>query len=198
MCKITDENDNLLYFDEECKDPAIFSRLDNGTETTADMDGAFSYLKNKKENIKLYWKDGEQVKRYEGGTFYVKMLVDEYMLTKYIASNKDNQSWQTIVLTTETDRTGRYPFRGLGDKTTIYRTTSVGSSNPMVFVRSNIKLENIILDGSEITTTKNKVGSILHILDKGKLTVGSGTIIQNAVTNQQEGAAISITVMTDP
>ncbi|MBQ9064513.1 MAG: hypothetical protein IJ123_03605 [Blautia sp.] len=196
VCKITDDDGNLLFFDQEAKEPAIFSRLDNGSGS-ADLDGAFSYLKNTKNNTVLYWKDGDEVKRYTGNIFYVKMLVDDYQLTKYIETNANNSSWQTIVLTTETEKTvetvkdGQYPFRGYGDTTTIYRTTTLGNGKAMLYVKSNVRLENITIDGmSDSITATNNTGSIVSITNNGKFTAGNGATLQNSKTNQQRGTAI--------
>ena len=197
ICKITDDNGKLLYFDNEGKDPAVFERLDNGNNTAADEDGAFSYLKNSKNNIKLYRKKADGTyERYTGNSFCVKMLTDNYFLGKFIATNTNNSSWQTITFTTAGKNSileDGFPFRGNGDVAVITRTTSVGVKNPMIKSNVNLRIENIVLDGNGNVAPGSDYGPIIYEDKVGTtLTLGEGTILRNGKTTGERAGAVYI------
>ena len=193
ICKITDEAGNLLYFDQLATDPAVFGKLDNGS-ANADSNGAFSYLKNTRNNLKLYRADGS---RYgddaDENTFCVKMLVETYEASKYVTTNFGNLSWQTIILTTADSTDTLYPYAGTpGTCATIIRTSKVGNNN-LFNIMVNMELRNITLDGGSARADFTKSGNTRIVnMDPGTsasavLTIGKGAVLQNAHTTGDGG-----------
>ncbi|MBQ9521835.1 MAG: hypothetical protein IJR72_04610 [Oscillospiraceae bacterium] len=183
VCKITDADGNLLYFDENQADAAVFDHLDNyvnnGKITNTNPDAAFAFLRKSRSEIRnmLYYADGSH---YEGTDFCVKML-ESYKVSNYIGTNKDN-TWQHITFTTagKDDEDG-FPYRGEDSYATIVRATATGisTSNSLVTAKVSFTLENIILDGADIPT--NTEGSLFLIKDTDNTvtaTLGEHAIIR--------------------
>ena len=182
VCKITDGSGALLYVDQKGQYPAVFDALDTGT-TSAGTTTAFGMLKNTRANLKLYDKNGV---KYDGDTFYVKMLAEQYTASKYITTNNNNASWMKVILTTAgRDEEDGYSYRGrAGTVSTIVRGSGVGTGS-LLTGKVNLTLTDITLDGGAgngITSTPN--GGLLMVKDGANVTV---TIGKNAVLQNYKG-----------
>ncbi|MBO5572702.1 MAG: hypothetical protein J5947_00465 [Clostridium sp.] len=183
ICKITDGDENLLYLDQNHAYPAIFDALDNGS-VSADRVTAFGVLKNAKNNIKLYDENG---KLYSGNTYYVKMLVESYTVSKYVTTNKANESWEHIILTTASkDDDDGYPYTGkAGTTCTIYRGPGVdiGQNNSLMTAKVNMTLQDITLDGGSGNGLITGANGGLFMMKDGSnftLTIGKNAVLQNS------------------
>ena len=186
VCKVTDGEGNLLYFDETCRDPAVFDHLDNGT-ATADYNGAFSLLKNARSNLLLYRKNGDSGEEYSGNTFCVKMLIPKYKANNCIMTNKGNSAWESITLTTAgRDDADSYPYKDPegGTTATIIRDTGVGN-NDLFKVYVNMTLTNITIDGGSQNGIAAQSNTRIVGMDPGSattvtLTIGNNATLKNA------------------
>lgn len=99
VCKLTNANNQLLYMDSQCHQPAIFDRLDyaknpedyDNKSTPGSSVSPFSYLRT--ANPELYTKgsDGEGVPfNVNTDTVYVKLLVENIKLDTQTASYTRN------------------------------------------------------------------------------------------------------------
>ena len=198
ICKITDENEKLLYLDQNHAYPAIFDALDTGT-TAADRITAFGILKNSKSAVKLYDEEG---KVYSGGTYYVKMLVESYTASKYVTTNKSNESWEHIILTTASaDDDDGYPYTGkAGTTCTIFRGPGVdsGANNSLMTAKVNMTLRDITLDGGSGNGLVTGASGGLFMMKDGAnftLTIGENAVLQNSSatkTTSAVGGAICV------
>ncbi|MDO4803711.1 MAG: DUF5979 domain-containing protein [Lachnospiraceae bacterium] len=191
ICKITDGNGHLLYFNSACTDPAVFDNLDDGTENVH-TGSAFAALRYGKTDLPMWYKDDNGViRQYDDAsrTYSVEMLVEDFTLDRRIVTNKGNLSWQTIVLTTAGENDALYPYRGTeGTCATLRRGTKVGNNNLMnVYV--NMTMRNITVDGGSedgIAAASNMRIVNMNPPDgratTAMLTLEEGAVLQNAHT----------------
>jgi len=185
ICKITDEDGNLLFLDQAGTEPAVFDALDNGTGSQT-LQGAFGWLKTSGRPA-LYDAHGEL---YDGNTYCIKMLVENYTVKKYITSTA--AAGRTIVFTTASaSDTDGYPYRGrTGTRAKIIRGAGLGGSN-LLTARVNLVLEDIILDGgSKDGIASGDRGRLINAPTANTLiTLGRNATLQN-VSGDFNGAGI--------
>ncbi len=159
ICKITDDQDRLLYFDKNGNIPAVFDALDNGDNSSTSTETAFSLLRGSKDDLEdmLYYYDStakEYKKISENAlstdqkrTFKVQMLIPNYQVSKTIYTKYSNRTWEKIVLTTSASSdTGKY-FYPSNATTPAKLTRSTSLTDQLLWVRSDVDIENITLDG---------------------------------------------------
>lgn len=158
ICKITDEDGNLLYNNNGR--PAVYPTLKS----------AFTdYSGN------LY---SEPQKQNKVTPAAVKMLVDVYSIdeTTPIAFPS-----ATMTLTTARKDDAQFPYAGVRDRSTIYRTTAGASANCFTLSSGNITLTDIILDGGSengVKIAKTVNGGLIN-MTAGVLNVSTGSTLRN-------------------
>ena len=190
ICKITDGSGNLLYRDPAgaaCRRPAVFTML---YSTTASLKNQCAF--NALDTETFYDADGT-----EATPAYVKMLVDKYSspvaLTVQVPAKNDITL--TTASKTDTDYPGPYEA-GKPDSVCVLKKGNITGS----FFRTQqsardagttFTLENITLDGdSQLNTTSNTPGGLIYA--RGKVVLGNGTTLQNSISINSNGGAVSI------
>lgn len=189
ICKITDPGGRLLYFKNNGTDPAIFDILEDGSANA--RTSAFSLLRG---NPVLYYlpdEEGGTGEAYNGTSFVIKMLVENYELTNQITMWDNTE--RTITLTTAGKRdTDGYPYdnSASGDRATITRGPGVTGS--MVSATSNMEFRKIVLDGGGVSSSQN--GGILSVHPSYP---GVGVVLQSDAIFQygkaSNGGGVSVT-----
>lgn len=168
ICKITDATEGLLYYKDNSGNlrPAVYSQLQNAFNALS----AYSF----------YTANGDPVSVNTDKT-RVEMLVDHAL-----ESPTSFQSGTRALLTTaDPDALDGFPYVGDGSTATITRAYNGAS---MITVNGDLTLGNITLDGgSGSEKTANTNGGILNVPAGGRLTVGTGSTIQNSVTSAHGG-----------
>ena len=185
ICKITDAAGRLLYLDISHEYPAVFDKLDVGNANNTSATSAFSLLRN--ATPPLYYADGTL---YEGNTYQVKMLVENYTATKFISTTVN--SGRTIILTTAGSEDSQFPYNGrTGTRCTITRGTGMGNKS-FVEAKVNLTLTNIVLDGgSENGVSADTYTRIINASQSGiAVTLGRNAALQNASINGNGGGVI--------
>ena len=168
-----DENGEeiYLYLKENGSDPAVFDRLDDGTDNYSKI-SAFSILRSAEPE--LYTKEGV---RYSGNEYRVRMLVPAYTTEKRMkaVSYPDRK----IVFTTA-EKDDPYREEGNWTRSTVTRGTGVGNSS-LLYANVNFELTNIVLDGNDKAVAANNTTRILDINNaNATVTLGLDAILQNA------------------
>ena len=180
ICKITDASGKLLFIDQNHAYPAVFDQLDNGSVSDTSNTTAFSLLRQ--ATPALYDAQGNL---YDGTTYQVKMLVEEYTAEKYITSVENTS--RTVIFTTAGTKDSLYPYEGReGTRATVIAGSGVGNSN-MFTARFNLTLQNIVLDGGSATDQREAIrtpNGNTRILNLGvqniTVTLGRNAALQNA------------------
>ena len=171
ICKITNSAGNILY--DNGGQPAVYSTL-------ADAFTAYEGT--------LYTDASHTTEATQAA---VKMLVDEYEISsKHTFPNKN------MTLTTAGKDDADFPFLGLQERTTLYRDSFTGDSLFSHTQASEITLTNIILDGRNVSVGAVN-GGLINVNKSGaKLTIDTGTTMQNVVftayASNANGGAIYI------
>lgn len=192
VCKITDADGRLLYFKSNGTDPAIFDVLEDGNENRTSAFGTLRNLNPTGKKYRLYYaplEEGGVGEEYTGSVHAVKMLVEQYELTKTMTTVVSAD--RTIILTTASKSdTDKYPFdpEASGNRATI--TRGAGVTGSMAWVRVNMELSNIVLDGANVDSTDN--GAIVRTGGDKKITVSllSDAILQYG--KAQNGGAVAV------
>ena len=166
--KITDENGNLLY--DANGRPAVYWNLRKISNT--DPDEAFdAYEKTLYTNVSH---------TTPATPAAVKQLVDEYWIPNTAAIAFPNA---TMTLTTAGNSDTDFPYTGVRDRVTIYRTTAGANANCFTLANGNITLTEIILDGGSeqgVKIAAGKNGGLISMTN-GTLNVSTGTTLRNVV-----------------
>ena len=224
VCKVTDGNDNLLYWKEKGEEvyhPAVYNSVRDAFSATYDA------IIDEDENIsnsvrqKLYLLDGNSYVKYEEKNYKVKMLVPNYTAVKSIDGNiyydeginsnyknhfGDEKLNHTLTTETDTAKTSMFPYWGeAGTSAAIIRTGAKDSKGKFVFQNNmltvknghSLTIANILLDGNSSIVTSQDEGGMIQIKG-GVLTLDSGAILQNSKT-AKNGGAVNVTVnQNDP
>lgn len=175
-------NEVKLYMNAAHTEEAIFDKLDNSGSETPDNISAFGVLR--KTDLQLYTSGGTL---YTGTHYCVKMLVENFVSEKSIKAIYTDKV-QSITLTTADPADPRRES-GKWTRATIARGNGVGDHS-MLDVRTNIQVENIILDGT-VGTPKGYT-RIVNIEAEGKtVTLGQNALLQNATTTAN-GAGVYV------
>lgn len=158
ICKITDSSGNILYDGDG--EPAVYTTLE----------AAFTAY-----NVTLYTSSSHTDRAEQAA---VKMLIDEYALTKkHTLPNKD------VILTTAGKTDGNFPYVGIRDRSILYRDS--GFVTDSLFAHSNassVSLTEIILDGRNVAANKNFKGNLINVSNSSAvLNVDSDTTLRDAV-----------------
>ena len=156
ICKITDSDGNVLY-DSNGK-PAVYGKLSDAFTAYAGT---------------LYTDASHVTVAAQAA---VKMLVDEYEISsKHTFPNKK------MTLTTAGKDDDDFPFLGIQDRATLYRDSFTADSLFAHTNASEITLSNIILDGRNVPVGAIS-GGLINVNKIGaKLTIETGTTMQNVV-----------------
>ena len=177
LCKITDGAGSLLY--DESGKPAVYMSL-------ADAFTAYPGA--------LY---SEAAHTNAATPTAVKMLVDEYTVLEATSIEFPNK---TMTLTTAGKNDQDFPYVGVRDRATIYRSEAGAGAKWFTQTGGNITLTEIILDGGSekgVRIAKGANGGLLFI-NGGTLTVEAGTTLRNCEyadysdDNNSRGGAINI------
>ena len=167
ICKITDVDHGLLYYYDSNNNlrPAIYSKLQN----------AFNAL----ISTHFFTESGVSVDVNTDKT-RVEMLRDYALGTNEEEDTTFKANTKAILTTADKNAHDGYSYVGVGTIATISRGYDGAS---LITVKGDLRLGNIILDGDSSHHTANTNGGILNVSSSGKLTVGSGTMIQNSTTS---------------
>ena len=167
ICKITDVDHGLLYYYDSNNNlrPAIYSKLQN----------AFNAL----ISTHFFTESGVSVDVNTDKT-RVEMLRDYALGTNEEEDTTFKANTKAILTTADKNAHDGYSYVGAGTIATISRGYDGAS---LITVKGDLRLGNIILDGDSSHHTANTNGGILNVSSSGKLTVGSGTMIQNSTTS---------------
>ncbi|GEM_PF-6424072 len=145
VCKITDEDGNILY--KANGNPAVYATLQ----------AAFTAY-----NGTLY-ADADHTTLATQAC--VKMLVDEYAIT-----SKHTFPTKNVIITTADKDDASFPYVGTRDRATLYRDSSFTNDTLFVFgdTKTEVTLDRIILDGRNISVSvgggliwEEKTGAVL-------------------------------------
>ena len=188
--KITDADGKLLY--DANGRPAVYGNLRK--INNADPDEAFDAYD------KTLYTDATHTT--PAAPAAVKQLVDEYKIPNTAAIAFPNA---TMTLTTAGKDDADFPYAGVRDRATIYRSTAGANANCFTLsqANSNITLTNIILDGGSeqgVKIAKDKNGGLIFMNNaSGVLNVTMGTTLRNCefaaydTANNSRGGAIYVT-----
>ena len=173
ICKITDSVGNILY--DSTGQPAVYSTLAS----------AFTAY-----NGTLYTSADHSTLASQAA---VKMLVDEYSIVETTAINFPNKM---MTFTTADKDDADFPYVGVRDRSTIYRSAASNSCFKLSNVNSNITLTDIVLDGGserDVKTAAGVDGGLINMAG-GTLNIIDGTTMRNTVyvsySNTSRGGAI--------
>ena len=185
ICKITDAEGNTLYSRKEengetVYSPAVFEKL---------SDAFANYVGS------LYVNTGETT--WKSATpACVKMLVDEYTTLETTAIAFPNA---TMTLTTAGKGDAEFPYVGVRDCATIYRSKEGATAKFFTLTSGNITLNDIILDGGSehgVSIATTVAGGLINMTG-GTLAVSSGTTLRNVKFAKYDstatGGAINMT-----
>lgn len=180
VCKITNNNGDILY-DADGK-PAVYETLTNAFTAYSGT------LYSDKNRTATAVPDA------------VKMLIDDYFIQETAAIAFPNK---TMTLTTAGKNDDDFPYVGIRDRSTIYRTANEANVNCFTLASGNITLTDIILDGGSkqgVKIQKDKNGGLIYMNNaSGTLNVSGGTTMRNAEfaaydnANNSQGGAIYMT-----
>ena len=186
ICKITDGDGNILYFADGSS--AVFDALDVGDSTKTTRSSAFSLLRAADPNL---YTDSACTQKYNGSTYCVKMLVEEYEVERYISTAE--MSSRTVILTTagSTDSDG-YTYRGApGSQAQIIRGYGLGNVD-MMTVKLDMILRNVVLDGGGYAVGRNNLSGytnyrnlVVNAPDADVLIEGTAAV-QNAAVSYSD------------
>ena len=193
VCKITDASGHLLYLDPECKDPAVFDRLDY--EIAGSKLSPFSYLRQ--DNPVLYRKGGALIDLSQE-EICVKLLVDTYETdTNITTGSYPGRKLITLTTASSTDTDG-YPYTGRAGTYAMIRRGYSDDDKPMIETGVNLTLKNITLDGASTDKADPKVfrtdGGLIKADTNGiKVTLAANSVLQNSrIRNEQNGGGIYV------
>jgi uncharacterized repeat protein (TIGR02543 family) len=195
LCKITDENNNLLFFkigDSSVPCPAVFDVLDDGSNSPG-YTSAFALLRFSKTDCKFCYKDGNPYRTTDQAksVFKVKMLTDSCALTTPIETAVDNAAWQQIWLTTETERKAReedpFPYHGEEGIPLCTISKSGSGCERLIKVHLGMRLENIVLDGMNYSTGSVGALCLVENSEAALLVLGQNAVLQNGMTTNEGG-----------
>ena len=165
ICKITDSAGNILY--EASGNPAVYSTLSAAFKA---YDGTL-YTYTSADHLT----EAEQAA--------VKMLVDEY--TKEDAANAFPT--KAMIFTTAGKNDEKFPYFGVRDRSTIYRSVGGAANNCFTLAAGNVTLTDIVLDGGSergVKIAKGKNGGLIFMNNAGgTLNVESDTTMRNCEFN---------------
>ena len=166
--KITDAAGNLLY--DANGRPTIYGNLRK--TNNANPDEAFDAYE------KTLYTDAAHTTPATPAA--VKQLVDEYTIPNTAAIAFPNM---TMTLTTAGKNDTNFPYVGVRDRATIYRSTAGANANcfTLTQAKSNITLTEIILDGGSEQGVKiagTTSGGLVRV-EAGSLNVTTGTTLRN-------------------
>ena len=183
--KITDASGNLLY--DASGKPAVYGNLRK--INNADPDEAFDACE------KTLYTDAAHTTTAEPAA--VKQLVDEYTIPNTAAIAFPNK---TMTLTTAGKNDTDFPYVGIRDRGTIYRSAAGAGNNCFTLASGNITLTDIILDGGSeqgVKIAKTTNGGLIYMNNaSGVLNVETGTTMRNCEfaaydnANNSRGGAI--------
>ena len=178
--KITDVEENLLY--NANGDPAVYSTLAAAFTAYAGT---------------LYTDDSHTTTATPAA---VKQLVDDYTIQETTPIAFPNA---TMTLTTAGKDDADFPYAGVRDRSTIYRSTAGANNNCFTIATGNITLTNIILDGGSengVKIAKTANGGLISMNNaSGVLNIETGTTLRNCAFaaydtgNNSSGGAICMT-----
>ena len=186
--KDADGNDILLYMKDNGTGPAIFDKLNAGNNSNYGTSSAFGILNTASPT--LYTKDGEL---YEGKTYSIKMLVENYTSETYLIANY-YEGRELIFTTAGAGDTDGYPFEGsTGGRATVTRGAGTGN-NSFLNANCNLTLTNIVIDGGSQNgiTAQSKTRNLYINNANAKVTLGEGAILQNATVKEGDGGGVYI------
>ncbi len=170
-CKITDNNDNLLYVNGS---PAVFETLEEGFD-------AFNH-----NNFTL-----DAAGKRAGTPRKIKMLTVEYDLKEDLTL--DRSRIPSVILTTAAlEESDGYSLQADGSSSTtctITRREKDGgaASSSMITAKLNLNLVNITLDGGGVTVSGN--GGLIHVTGGiAQLTIQKDATLRNASASGSGGA----------
>lgn len=173
ICKITDENHNILY--DGNGNPTVYPTL---AEAFTEYNG------------ELYTTNEHTV---QATPAYVEMLVDEYAISsKHQLPTKD----MTLITAGKNDQD--FPYVGVKNTATLYRASTYKSDTLITLEGSparDITFENIIFDGKEVPIDYAGGGFVWLESAGSTLNIHSGTIMRNVAfkydnNNRGYGGAI--------
>ena len=183
--KITDADGNLLY--EANGRPAVYGNLRK--TNNANPDEAFDAYEN------TLYTDASHTT--EATPAAVKQLVDEYTIPNTEAIAFPNM---IMTLTTAGKDDADFPYVGIRDRGTIYRSVAGAGNNCFTMASGNITLTDIILDGGSengVKIAKSVNGGLISMNNAtGVLNVTMGTTMRNCEfaaydnANNSRGGAI--------
>ena len=186
--KITDADGNLLY-DANGK-PAVYGKLRKKNNT--DPDEAFDAY------VKTLYSDAAHTTTATPAA--VKQLVDEYTIQETAAIAFPNAA---MTLTSAGKDDTDFPYVGVRDRGTIYRSAAGANNNCFTLASGDITLTNIILDGGSgngVKIAKTANGGLIFMNNaSGTLNVTTGTTLRNCEFavyddgNNSRGGAIYMT-----
>ncbi len=203
ICKITDQSGRLLYLDAECKDPAVFDRLDH--RTNGNKLSPFSYLRQ--DNPLLYRKIGSEITTIDltQEEIRIKMLVNTFETDTYIETGSyPGRKLVTLMTASNTESDG-YPYTGrAGTFATIKRGYN-DNSKTLLTSKINLTLRNITLDGGSADKTNPRSttasGGLINASKTGTtgttdtllLTLAANSVLQNCrISNGSNGGAVCL------
>ena len=185
ICKFTDEAGNLLYLDSEGYEPAIFDRLDYATDGS--MASAFSYLRQ--ELPELYLKNPDDtLTPFDVNTtkFCLKLLVETIQPADQNNGNNFTGEYpaRDMVLTTAGRMDEDFPYTGRVNTSSVIK----GSSNKTVLsARSNVTLNNVILDGTGTTNSRGIISDPASADKHVEIRLEKGAIVREFRCNGDGG-----------
>ena len=179
ICKITDGSGALLY--DSSGNPAVYTTL------TAAFTAYAGTL----------YTDADHTT--SAAPAMVKMLVEEYDIETGPVTFPN----ATMTLTTAGKDDTDFPYVGVRDRSTLYRSVAGASAQCFTLSSGNITLTNIILDGGSeqgVKITKTKNGGLVYMNNASSvLNVTTGTTLRNCEFaayddgNNSRGGAIYMT-----
>ena len=190
ICKITGNNDGLLYYKETVK----YNWNENGTfvekaediylpAVYATLEDAFEVINNGTQTLYFASSTGSYLEHTDTtGAYRINMLTNYTM-----AEAETINSEKTVMVKTAGKFDSTFPHQGTGTYATIYRGDFDSAS--MFTANGNLILASIVLDGAKSSRTSVEAeGGIVNVPTNGKLTVQSAATLRNSKTSGDGGA----------
>jgi len=176
VCKITDNNGNILYvrYDEGHNVPALFKDL---SDAVTALDGA------------LYSGASLTSPTYSGmNVYHIEMLVPDYTVQEAITV----KSGFSVKITTASLSALSFPYQGSEG----YAVLTRGFDGASMFTASgHLTLGSVTVDGAGNTCTVTADGGIVYVPAGGELTIETGALLRRSNTAGNGGAVYALGVV---
>ena len=177
VCKIVDNNGNLLYrkYADNIFIPAVYTELTGENEAFDAVNGS------------LYQKNGSHYSKYlTSQGCQIQMLVTVYQITEdaTISHNK-------LTLATASKTVEDFPYRGTGSVAQIQRMQNADNNfTKSVFTLNSgagFTLENIVINGNKANCTALANGGLVNVKSNSTLYIKNGAVLRNSNTGTYTG-----------